>query len=141
MMSYLNLETDKGIRQLGFAVVLLMTLSFQTTIAGQLRSFDKNVVWFLFEERVVTNKTTNACQVKEVPLGTAFGVSVPQSPPLTNMWGYIVTAKHVLIDKNGNHPNQVFLRMNTYENGIERWTPSFGQENAEIKLGSQVLLD
>jgi hypothetical protein len=24
---------------------------------------------------------------------------------------------------------------------IERWTPSFGQENAEIKLGSQALLD
>ena len=28
-----------------------------------------------------------------------------------------------------------------YHRESERWTPSFGQENAEIKLGSQALLD
>src|SRR5947208_16895411 len=27
------------------------------------------------------------------------------------------------------------------QNVKQRWTPSFGQENAEIKLGSQALLD
>ena len=26
-------------------------------------------------------------------------------------------------------------------NGRQKWTPSFGQENAEIKLGSQALRD
>ena len=28
-----------------------------------------------------------------------------------------------------------------HEKAQEWWTPSFGQENAEIKLGSQALLD
>jgi len=120
MKNYVNLGTDKWVRQLGFAVVLLMTLWCRTAIASQLRAFDKNVVWFIIEERVVTNQTTSACQVKEIPLGTAFGISVAQAPPLTNMWGYIVTAKHVLIDTNGNHPREVFLRMNTYDQIIGR---------------------
>ena len=34
-----------------------------------------------------------------------------------------------------------FVEVLTASAGIKRWTPSFGQENAEIKLGSQALLD
>jgi hypothetical protein len=120
MKNYVNPEFDRWMRPLGFAIVMLMTLGFQSVIAEQLRGFDNNIVWFIFENKVVTNAVTNIRGVKEVPLGTAFGVSVRQAPPLTNLWGYIVTAKHVLVDTNGNHPSEVFLRVNTYDQKIGR---------------------
>ena len=50
---------------------------------------------------------------KYIPLGTGFFVGVQMAEKFTV---YLVTAKHVLQSENGDFYNEVYLRLNTYEN-------------------------
>lgn len=50
---------------------------------------------------------------KYIPLGTVFFVGIKMTEKYTV---YLVTAKHILQSENGDFYNEIFLRLNTYEN-------------------------
>ncbi|MGO8928805.1 MAG: hypothetical protein ACLQU3_18210 [Limisphaerales bacterium] len=95
------------------ALIVTVMFALRGALASPLNDFDKSIVAFVFADCAISNAVTHTIETKRVPIGTCFGIAVRQTLPLTNAAGYIVTAKHVLIDTNGNHPRWVFLRVNT----------------------------
>jgi len=70
----------------------------------------KNTVCFIF--------IANA-KGEKVPNGTGFLVGVKAEKEPERTFGYLVTAKHVLKDENGNLYSSVFIRLNKKDNTAE----------------------
>ena len=48
-----------------------------------------------------------------VPIGTGFFIGVKCKPDSTKSYVYLVTAKHVVLDKNGKYYTEIYLKLNT----------------------------
>jgi hypothetical protein len=70
----------------------------------------KKVVTFIF--------VTNA-RGERVPNGTGFFVAVNNTPPRAGFYGYLVTARHVLLQTDGTYYSKIFLRLNKKEGNAE----------------------
>jgi hypothetical protein len=66
----------------------------------------------------VVTKTAIGKTQRESYEGTAFFVSVPSSHE-GQRYFYLLTAKHVIVDKNGKVLPNLFLRLNTFVGGRE----------------------
>jgi hypothetical protein len=60
-------------------------------------------------------------QGSPVPNGTGFFVGVSDPANKDRLFGYLVTAGHVLRDQNGKFYSDVFVRLNKKDGGSEMW--------------------
>ena len=70
----------------------------------------KKIVAFIFTSKDNVNAT---------PSGTGFFVSVQDTENPSIIYGYLVTAAHVLQDQAGNYHPRVWLRMNSVKGGTD----------------------
>src|SRR5579884_1603024 len=58
-------------------------------------------------------------QGSTMPNGTGFFVSVPDAANKDRFFGYLVTARHVLLDQSGKMFAEIFVRLNKRSGGSE----------------------
>ena len=78
----------------------------------------KKVVTFIFPADAQGNLLRDQKTNNPIPYGTGFFVGV-QSEDGKGLYGYLVTAKHVLKDPQGNDFNRVYLRLNKLQGDAE----------------------
>lgn len=83
-------------------------------LKAQFISEIKSAVSFIYVEDSLGNKVAN---------GTCFFVSIKSKEDTSNYYPYLVTAKHVLQDVNGEFYKAVFVRMNTVDSSRFTYVP------------------
>lgn len=104
--------------RLGFLFVTLFFLVSEA-MATPIPPNVKKVVTFIFlsdaEGKLLRDQKTG----NPVPNGTGFFVTATTSDVPKRIFGYLVTAKHVLKDQNGNPFTKVYLRVNKFDDSSE----------------------
>jgi len=101
-------------RTLSFLVVLFAcaTVFAPITIAQTIPAEIKKVVTFIFPADGQGNLLREPKTNSPIPYGTGFFVGVKNDNG-NGIYGYLVTAKHVLKDEYGNDFIRIYLRMDT----------------------------
>lgn len=89
---------------------ILLSVKLELAMATVIPADVKNTVFFIF----VKNEKGEL-----LPNGTGFLVSVKGEKEPQRLFGYLVTAKHVLKDNNGNFYTSVFIRLNKRDGKAE----------------------
>lgn len=100
------------------AILIVMVFLSNTVHARMIPQELKKSVTFIFVD------DNNG---KLLPNGTGFFVHVEENK---NIFSYLVTAKHVLFDNNGNRFKEIYIRLNTAKNSSEILRIPFVGENA-----------
>jgi hypothetical protein len=105
--------------KLHISAILVVIVFFSNTVFAEMIPQElKKSVTFIF----VGDNTG-----KLLPNGTGFFVYVEENKKI---FSYLVTAKHVLLDKDGNRYKEIYIRLNTQKNSSEVLRIPFVGENA-----------
>lgn len=99
---------------LAFALLSSSTLAVSQTIPKEI----KKIVTFIFLSDAAGNLRRDPKTGNPVPYGTGFFIGV-KSDDGKGIYGYLVTAKHVLKDEKGFDLARVFLRLNKLQGDAE----------------------
>jgi hypothetical protein len=103
---------------LSSAIILITALS-RPTMAATIPPEIKKVVTFIFLADAQGHLLRDAQTKEPIPNGTGFFITVKGDQDPKVLYGYLVTAKHILSNPQGGYYQRVYIRINKKEGDAE----------------------
>jgi len=112
-------------------LIVLMSVAGKAALSATIPSDIKKTVAFIFQADAKGEVMRDA-KGNPVPCGTGFFVAVQNTPPRAGIYGYLVTAKHVLTSPEGRFFSRVFLRLNKLKGDAQYVPLDLAQDGRSI---------